>query len=99
MRQDAKQELPLFKVDGGAAANDLLMQFQSDLLGVRVVRPKMIETTALGAAFLAGLGVGFWSGKAEIAKSWKVGKTFAPKMKAPERQDHLAKWHRAVGLL
>jgi glycerol kinase len=99
MREDAKQEIPLFKVDGGASANDLLMQFQSDILNVKVERPRMIETTALGAAFLAGLGVGFWASKDEIAKSWKSGKAFAPKMKDEERVAHLAKWHKAVGLL
>jgi glycerol kinase len=99
MREDAQQEIPLFKVDGGACANDLLMQFQSDLLDVRVERPRMIETTALGAAFLAGLGVGFWSSKDEIDKVWKTDKAFKPKMKDDVRAAHLAKWHRAVGLL
>ncbi|MFN7132309.1 MAG: glycerol kinase GlpK [Myxococcales bacterium] len=96
MRADSGADIPVFKVDGGASANDLLMQFQADLLGVPVVRPKMIETTAFGAAFLAGLGTGFWKDKDEIRKAWKTGKRFEPKMQAPDRTQHLAKWRRAV---
>ena len=72
------------------------MQFQADLLDVPVERPRMIETTALGAAFLAGLAAGVWSSREEIGKSFKVGKRFEPKMKADERERHLAKWRRAV---
>jgi len=83
-------------VDGGASQNDLLMQFQADLLDVPVERPRMIETTALGAAFLAGLATGFWKDREEIRKTWKVGKRFEPRMKATEREAHLAKWRRAV---
>jgi glycerol kinase len=83
-------------VDGGATANDLLMQFQADLLGMPVERPRMVETTALGAAFLAGLAAGVWPSRDEIGKSFKVGKRFEPKMKADERERHLAKWRRAV---
>jgi glycerol kinase len=98
MREDAKQEVPLFKVDGGASANDLLMQFQSDILDVKIERPRMIETTALGAAFLAGLAVGYWTSKDDIKRAWKSGKSFAPKMKQDERTAHLHKWQRAVGL-
>ncbi len=96
MRAEAHRPIPLFKVDGGACQNDLLMQFQSDLLGVPVERPRMIETTALGAAFLAGLAVGFWKDREEIRRAWKVGKRFEPKMKPAEREVHLAKWKRAV---
>jgi glycerol kinase len=96
MRAEAHRPIPLFKVDGGACQNDLLMQFQSDLLGVPVERPRMIETTALGAAFLAGLAVGFWKDREEIRRAWKVGKRFEPKMKPAEREAHLAKWKRAV---
>jgi glycerol kinase len=96
MRVEAGKPFHAFKVDGGASMNDLLMQFQADLLGVPVERPRMIETTALGAAFLAGLGVGFWKDRNEIRKAWKVGKRFEPRMKATEREAHLAKWHRAV---
>jgi len=83
-------------VDGGASSNDLLMQFQADLLGVPVVRPRMIETTAFGAAFLAGLAVGFWPSKEEIRRTWKADKKFAPKMKDADREKALAKWRRAV---
>jgi glycerol kinase len=96
MMKDAGRAAPAFRVDGGASANDLLMQFQADLLGVPVERPRMIETTALGAAFLAGLAAGVWSSREEISKSFKVGKRFEPKMKVDERQRHLAKWQRVV---
>lgn len=97
MRAEAGKPFPAFKVDGGACQNDLLMQFQADLLGVPVVRPRMIETTAFGAAFLAGLAAGVWKDKQEIRKAWKTGKTFEPKMKPVERERHVAKWRRAVG--
>jgi len=96
MRAEAHRPIPTFKVDGGACQNDLLMQFQADLLGVPVERPRMIETTALGAAFLAGLAVGVWKDREEIRRSWRVGKRFEPKMKPAEREAHLAKWKKAV---
>jgi glycerol kinase len=96
MRADASATMPAFKADGGACANDLLMQFQADLLGVPVVRPRMIETTAFGAAFLAGLAVGFWPSKDEIRRTWRADKKFTPRMGEKERARHLAKWHRAV---
>ena len=96
MREDSGTTIPAFKVDGGASMNDLLMQFQADLLGVQVVRPKMVETTALGAAFLAGLGAGVWKSKEEIKQTWKTGKRFMPKMLEEERERHLNKWRRAV---
>jgi len=96
MRAEAGKPIPVFKVDGGASANDLLMQFQADLLDVPVERPRMIETTALGAAFLAGLATGFWRDRDEIRRAWKVGKRFEPKMKATEREAQLAKWRAAV---
>lgn len=96
MRAEAGKPFPAFKVDGGASQNDLLMQFQADLLGVPVERPRMIETTALGAAFLAGLAVGFWKDRGEIRRGWKVAKRFTPRMKATEREAFLAKWRRAV---
>jgi glycerol kinase len=98
MRADAGAQIPAFKVDGGASANDLLMQFQCDLLQTRIERPKMVETTALGAAFLAGLGVGLWKSRDEVAKSWKRERTFTPRMPADERAAHLAKWQKAVAL-
>jgi glycerol kinase len=96
MRAEAGKAIPVFKVDGGASQNDLLMQFQADLLEVPVERPRMIETTALGAAFLAGLATGVWKDREEIRRSWKVAKRFEPRMKAAEREAHLAKWRRAV---
>ena len=98
MRADAGREIPVFKVDGGASANDLLMQFQSDLLGTPIERPRMVETTALGAAFLAGLGVGLWKSREDLSRSWKRERTFTPRMKPAERQAHLAKWQKAVAL-
>ena len=83
-------------MDGGAAANDLLMQYQADVLGVEVVRPKNVETTSLGAAFLGGLGAGVWKSPEDIRRAWKAGRTFKPKMPAAQRERHLAKWRRAV---
>ena len=96
MAQDIGTSMPMFRVDGGASANDLLMQFQADLLQTPIERPKMIETTALGAAFLAGLGTGLWPGVAELKRTWRVGKRFSPKMKAAVREEHLARWRRAI---
>ncbi len=96
MQAEAGKPFPSFRVDGGACQNDLLMQFQADLLGVTVERPQMVETTAFGAAFLAGLATGFWDSRDQIRKSWKVGKSFRPRMSAEERERHLAKWRRAV---
>src|SRR5205085_740121 len=84
MQKDAGQTLSELRVDGGAAANDLMMQFQADLLGVPVVRPKVLETTALGAAYLAGLTVDLWKSREEIASHWKAEKRFQPHM---ERKD------------
>src|SRR5512133_2655428 len=96
MRAEAHRPIPIFKVDGGACQNDLLMQFQADLLDVPVERPRMIETTALGAAFLAGLATGVWKDREEIRRNWKVGKRFDPKMKPTDREAHLARWKKAV---
>jgi glycerol kinase len=96
MSQDIGRPMPMFRVDGGASANDLLMQFQADLLQTPIERPRMIETTALGAAFLAGIGTGVWSGTAELKKSWRVDKRFQPKMKPEAREAHLARWRKAV---
>jgi glycerol kinase len=96
MRSEAGKPFPSFKVDGGASTNDLLMQLQADLLDVPVERPRMIETTALGAAFLAGLATGVWKDREEIRKAWKVGKRFEPKMKATDREAHLARWRTAI---
>jgi glycerol kinase len=96
MTQDSGQPIPVLKVDGGASANDLLMQYQSDILGVPVVRPRNLQTTAAGAAFLAGIGAGVWKDPEEIRGSWRPGKTFKPRMDDTERARALAKWKRAV---
>ena len=96
MQADSGIKLKQLRVDGGASANDLLMQLQADLLGVPVVRPKVAETTALGAAYLAGLAVGFWKSQADIAKQWQVDRQFAPAMKAPERKRIAGGWERAL---
>jgi len=96
MRRDAGREVPRFKVDGGASMNGLLMQFQADLLQVPIERPRMIETTALGAAFLAGLAVGYWKSRDEVRRAWKAGGRFVPRMQTAQRDVYLAKWRRAV---
>lgn len=96
MQKDAGISLHELRVDGGAARNDLLMQFQADILNVPVVRPIVTETTALGAAYLAGLAVSFWASKEEISAQWQMDKRFEPNMKSDERQQRLDTWHRAV---
>jgi glycerol kinase len=96
MQKDSSIAIKELRVDGGAARNDLLMQFQSDVLGVPVVRPSVTETTALGAAYLAGLAVGFWSSLGEIAAQWKIERRFEPTMPADERAHKLDRWHKAV---
>ena len=96
MQNDAGIELAELRVDGGATANDLLMQFQADLLGVPVVRPRTTETTALGAAYLAGLATGVWRTSAEIAAQWQRERAFTPRMSRDEAQARLARWLRAV---
>jgi glycerol kinase len=96
MEADSGIKLKQLRVDGGASANDLLMQMQADLLGVPVVRPKVAETTALGAAYLAGLAVGFWKSRADIARQWQVDKRFAPAMKPAARKRIAAGWERAL---
>ena len=96
MTSDSGLELTELRVDGGATANDLLMQFQADLLGVPVVRPKVTETTALGAAYLAGLAIGFWEDTDEIAAQWQVDRRFEPAMSDDQRQSLTAEWTRAL---
>jgi glycerol kinase len=96
MEADSGIELAELRVDGGATANDLLMQFQSDLLGVPVVRPTVPETTALGAAYLAGLAVSYWQDVNEIARQWEVDKRFLPEMDVSARARMLGGWTRAV---
>jgi glycerol kinase len=96
MQRDAGVRLSELRVDGGAAANDLLMQFQADLLGVPVLRPQVLETTALGAAYLAGLTVNLWKSRDEIAAQWKLERRFEPRMERPEAEAKLARWREAV---
>ncbi|HEX7156394.1 MAG TPA: glycerol kinase GlpK, partial [Burkholderiaceae bacterium] len=96
MQSDWGGALSELRVDGGAARNDLLMQMQADYLGVPVVRPQVTETTALGAAYLAGLGVGFWSGLDEIAAQWRVDRRFEPQLDPARRAAALEGWRRAV---
>ena len=96
MEEDAGVKMTHLKVDGGASANNMLMKFQADITGIRAERPKCIETTALGAAYLAGLAVGYWSSKEEIRKNWNLGRTFEPTMEEAERVKLLKGWHRAV---
>ena len=96
MEADANIPIRELRVDGGATANDLLMQFQSDILAVDVIRPQVTETTAQGAAYLAGLATGFWSGTVEIARQWQPEKVFHSNMEADVRISLLNGWHRAV---
>jgi len=96
MQQDAGRDLTELRVDGGAAANDLLMQFQADLLGVPVVRPRVLETTALGAAYLAGIATGVWRDRREIAAQWHAERSFTPTMSRDESASRVAQWSRAV---
>ncbi|MEO1514297.1 MAG: glycerol kinase GlpK [Bacteroidota bacterium] len=95
MQKDAKVPLSSLRVDGGACANNLLMQFQSDILGVSVQRPQVIETTALGAAYLAGLAVKYWK-KTEISKNWRIDRTFEPEMDKKQRNKLYKGWQKAV---
>ena len=96
MTADSGLDLETLRVDGGAVANDFLMQFQADILGVPVQRPAVTETTALGAAYLAGLAVGFWESQEEIAKQWRMEKTFDPSMSEDQRESLYGDWQRAV---
>ncbi|HJP86157.1 MAG TPA: glycerol kinase GlpK [Gemmatimonadaceae bacterium] len=96
MQADSGIKLKELRVDGGASANDLLMQLQADLLNVPVVRPRVTETTALGAAYLAGLAVGYWKSQEDIARQWQVDKRFTPAMKAATRTQITKGWERAL---
>lgn len=96
MEADAGIHLKELRVDGGASANNLLMQFQSDILKVPVVRPKVTETTALGAAYLAGLAVGYWKSQKDIATQWGVDRRFKPRMKPAARKSLLKGWEKAL---
>ncbi len=96
MERDAGRPLTALKVDGGASANDLLMQFQSDVLGVEISRPDVVETTALGAAFLAGLGTGVWKDQDQVRKTWREQRRFVPTTDRAKVNEHLARWDIAV---
>ncbi len=96
MNADAFLSIKELRVDGGATANNLLMQFQSDILNCKVIRPKITETTALGAAYLAGLAIGFWKNINEIEKYWKAEKVFKPSMAAGARKKEMEKWMKAI---
>ena len=96
MTADSGVNLKTLRVDGGAVVDNLLMDFQADILGVPVQRPKVAETTALGAAYLAGLAVGFWQSEQEVAAQWAIDRTFEPKMQADQREKLYAGWKRAV---
>jgi glycerol kinase len=96
MQKDLGRPIESLNVDGGAAANNLLMQFQSDILGVKLRRPKYLETTSLGAVFAAGLGAGIWTNVAEIERTWKEDRTFTPAWGADKRDTELSRWGKAV---
>ena len=96
MEADSGISLTVLKVDGGASANDFLMEMQADILNVTVARPECVETTAMGAAYLAGLAVGYYESMEEIEKNWSVDTSFSPKMKREEAEKKLKGWKKAV---
>jgi glycerol kinase len=96
MRADSGVELTELKVDGGMVVNELLMQFQADQLGVPVVRPEVTETTALGAAYAAGLAVGYWDGVDDLRRNWAEGGRWRPAMAEADRERLYAQWKKAV---
>jgi glycerol kinase len=96
MRSDSHSRLSLLRVDGGASANDLLMQFQADVLGIEIHRPRVLETTAFGAACLAALGVGLYSSLEETGAAWALDRAYRPSMPAAEVSAHVSRWQAAV---
>ncbi|HKL66319.1 MAG TPA: FGGY-family carbohydrate kinase, partial [Bacteroidales bacterium] len=96
MEKDYGRGFSELRVDGGASSNNLLMQFQSDILGMEVVRPAVMETTALGAAYLAGLAVGFWDSIEELKKQWVAERYFSPSMSDDKVQEHIDGWQKAL---
>lgn len=96
MSRDLNAPLTELKVDGGASRNNLLMQYQANLLGINVIRPKITETTALGAAYLAGLAVGFWKDIDEVKKQWQVERTFEPAGETTEIEEAKKGWKDAI---
>ena len=97
MAEDMGKNIETLKVDGGASANNFLMQFQSDILGCQVKRPRCIETTSLGAAYLAGLATGYWKNKEDVIENWQVDRIFKPNMDAGKKEELLSGWKKAVG--
>lgn len=96
MEKDAQTKMKKLRVDGGASNNNLLMQLQANYLGQNIIRPEMIETTSLGAAYMAGLGAGVWKNLNEIKKVWNIDKEFKKHMSEPQRKERLKSWHRAI---
>jgi glycerol kinase len=96
MQKDSGIQIQELRVDGGAAANNLLMQFQADILGAPVVRPKVTETTALGAAYLAGLAVGYWRSTDDVKANWEVERKFEPNMSDKDRDHRRSRWDEAL---
>ena len=96
MKADSEIDLAALKVDGGASANDFLMQFQSDIINAPVKRPCCVETTAMGAAYLAGLAVGYWGSKEDVIKNWAIDKVFTPAMDGEDREEKIKGWNKAV---
>ena len=96
MKADSGIDLAALKVDGGASANDFLMQFQSDIINAPVKRPSCVETTAMGAAYLAGLAVGYWGSKEDVIKNWAIDKVFTPAMDGEDREEKIKGWNKAV---
>jgi len=96
MQADSGISLSTLNVDGGASANDFLMQVQADICNAPVNRPECVETTAMGAAYLAGLAVGYWKDKEDVGKNWAIDKVFYPKLKENEREEKIHGWEKAV---
>jgi len=96
MEKDSGVALKSLKVDGGMVGNQLLMQFQADILGVPVIRPKIAETTALGAAYAAGLAIGYWRNKTELQQNWQLEQTWIPEMASSRREELFRNWSKAV---
>ena len=94
--RDSGIQIKELRVDGGAAANNLLMQFQADILGAPVVRPKVTETTALGAAYLAGLAIGYWKSTDDVKANWEIERKFDPHMSDKDRDHRRARWNEAL---
>ena len=96
MQADSKTDIAELRVDGGAVVNNMLMQFQSDITGIRVARPKVTETTALGAAYLAGLAAGYWNDLSDIEQQWQIDRVFSPEMPSQKVENILTEWYRAI---